>query len=102
MITRANTENLSDSPFWCVYQTTVRIADISTYGFSEQRVLGFCGDVCGRVPKIVPIVFGINLNWRFVGASRKAVVSAITILASASVPKYATSMLFLREMAHIL
>ena len=55
-----------------------------------------------HLPKIVPIVLGINLNWRFRGASRKAVVSAMTILASVSVPKYATSTLFLREMAHIL
>ena len=48
------------------------------------------------------MVLGINLNWRLLGSSRKAVVSAMTILANASVAKYATSNLFLREMAHIL
>lgn len=54
------------------------------------------------VPNTVPMVFGINLNWRLLGESRKAVMSAIMILANASVPKYAASALFLREMAHIL
>ena len=48
------------------------------------------------------MVFGVNLNWRFVGESVKAVMNPITTLASASVPKYATSTLFLREIAHIL
>jgi len=67
--------------FWYVYHRTVRIADIS---------------------KMVPMVFGINLNWRRLGVLRKAVASAITILATASTPKYTTRILFLREMAHIL
>jgi len=48
------------------------------------------------------MVLGINLNWRFLGPLRKAVINAITNLANASVAKYATSSLFLREIAHTL
>lgn len=38
MITRANAENLSEPLLRYVYQTTVRIADISTYRFSVSVV----------------------------------------------------------------
>lgn len=56
-----------------------------------------------RIPNVVPIVFGINLNWRSPGPElAKAVTSAMVNLASASVPKYATRALFLRETAHTL
>ena len=89
MITRANAENLSEPLLRYVYQITVRIADISIYGCSVSR--GFRSSattgVYGRLPKIVPIVLGISLNWRFLGPLRKAVVSAMTILVNASVPK---------------
>ena len=104
MITRANAENLSEPLLRYVYQTTVRMADISACGFSVSRIFWSSATmgVDGHLPKIVPIVLGINLNWRFLGPSRKAVVSAMVILANASVAKYATSSLFLSEMAHIL
>jgi len=104
MITRANAENLSEPLLRYVYQTTVRIADMSVSGFSVSRVFwsSTTTGAYGHLPKMVPIVLGINLNWRFLGPARKAVMSAITNLANASVAKKTTSSLFLREIAHTL
>ena len=56
---------------------------------------------------MVPIVVGINLNWRSAatvtaGDLTRTVENAITNLANASVPKYTRRILFLNVMAHIL